>query len=37
MLERVTSRELTEWIAWYRLEEEDRAAAQGPPGTRVTG
>jgi hypothetical protein len=28
MLARVTSRELTEWLAYYRLEEEDRAAAE---------
>jgi hypothetical protein len=28
MLERVTSAELTEWMAWCRLEEEDRAAAE---------
>jgi hypothetical protein len=24
MLERVTSRELTEWMAYFRVEEEDR-------------
>jgi hypothetical protein len=28
MLERVTSAELTEWIAYFRLEEEDRAEAE---------
>jgi hypothetical protein len=29
MLGRVTSAELTEWMAWYRIEEEDRIAAEG--------
>jgi hypothetical protein len=24
MLERITSAELTEWMAYFRLEEEDR-------------
>jgi hypothetical protein len=28
MLERVGSRELTEWMAYCRIEEEDRAAAE---------
>jgi hypothetical protein len=30
MLERVTSRELTEWMAWYKIEAEDRIAAGRP-------
>jgi hypothetical protein len=28
MLERITSRELTEWLAYFRLEEEDREREQ---------
>ena len=28
MLGRITSRELTEWMAYYRCEEEDRAEAE---------
>jgi len=28
MLERVTSSELTEWMAYCRIEEEDRIAAE---------
>jgi len=28
MLARVTSRELSEWMAYYQIEAEDRAAAE---------
>jgi hypothetical protein len=28
MLRRVSSRELTEWMAFYRVEAEDREAAE---------
>jgi hypothetical protein len=29
MLGRVSSSELTEWMAWYQVEEEDRARRAG--------
>jgi len=29
MLERITSAELTEWMAYFRLEDEDRQAEKG--------
>jgi len=32
MLERITSRELTEWLAYYRLEEEERRNAKREGG-----
>jgi hypothetical protein len=28
MLARISSRELTEWMAWYQVEEQDRAEAE---------
>jgi hypothetical protein len=28
LLDRISSAELTEWMAWYRVEEEDRAEAE---------
>jgi hypothetical protein len=28
LLDRMSSAELTEWIAWHQVEEEDRAAAE---------
>jgi hypothetical protein len=28
LLDRITSAELTEWMAWYRVEEEDRDEAE---------
>ena len=34
LLGRISSAELTEWMAWYQAEEEDRIAAERPQGTR---
>lgn len=31
MLARISSTELTEWMALYRIEEEERAAAEQDP------
>jgi hypothetical protein len=28
LLDRITSAELTEWLAWHQVEEEDRAEAE---------
>jgi len=28
LLGRISSAELTEWMAWYQVEAEDRAAAE---------
>ena len=37
LLDRITSAELSEWMAWHQVEEEDRAEAEKQQERRRTG